>query len=353
MSISNIVTGVEVTCGAIGVTLAFLQVMRLREGYPILRFLTYAAFTLTLGGVAFGKYYAGTAPKRLMPIETSSPSAAIAGYSDAIRFSPTDADLYFRRGRTQYHLLKYPEAIRDFSKALDLSPNKPEYLVSRGFAYFAVGDVRSAESDFNRALGSGYQSPEANLAYGMILENDGKFQEAINKYTAALSRSDLESANRCSALTSRANAYRGLKMYAEAERDDTDVIASCDKVSREGGVSREDGFVNRGTDKYLAGDHAGALADWEEALRLDPNDAVVFKNRAEMYMDDDRPELALADYNRYLQIRPDDAYSYSVRAGIYERLGDSSRAQVDRETGQELARTNRSKSYAAKSYYPQ
>jgi tetratricopeptide (TPR) repeat protein len=341
------VTAVEVTCGAIGVTLAFLQVIRLRESYPVLRFLTYAAFTLTLCSVAFGMFYADTAPKRLMPIETSSPLAAIAGYSDAIRFSPTDADLFFRRGRTEYHLLKYAEAIRDFSKALDLSPNKPEYLVSRGFAYFAMGDVRSAESDFSRALSSGYQSSEANLAYGMILENDGKFQEAINEYTAALSRPDLESANRCSALTERANAYRGLKMYTEAERDDTNVIASCDKISR------EDGFVNRGTDKYLIGDHVAALADWEEALQLDPNDAVVFKNRAEMYMDDGRPDMALADYNRYLQIRPDDAYTYLVRAGLYERLGDSIRAQLDRETGQELARTNRAKSYAAKSFYPQ
>lgn len=313
--------------------------------YPILRFATYGAFLLTVGGVAFGEYYAGTAPRRLRPIERNKPLVAIAGYTEAIRLNPSESELYFRRGRTDFHLGRYADAIQDLTRALELSPNKPEYLASRGFSFLLAGDIRSAEPDISRALKSGYQDPEAQMAQGMILQSQGKLQDAVKEYTAALSRSDFDAVSRCATLVNRGNVYWLLKSYAEAEEDDTTVINSCE------GPDRENAFVNRGIVRASKGDRAAAFGDWEEALRLDPNDPVVFKDRAESYIDEGRLQLALEDYTRYLQLRPDDAYTYLVRSSLYERLGESMLAQSDRETAQEMIRTNRGRSYGPMPYY--
>jgi tetratricopeptide (TPR) repeat protein len=347
LGVASWVVKIQVVFGCIGIALAIFQIMKAGKTFAFLRVATYVAFAITVGGVAFGNYYAGRAPRSLRPIEVSAPAIAIAGYTEAIRLNPVDTTLFFRRGRADFHLHKYADAIRDFDRALDMSPNNPQYLASRGFAYLFTGDIRSAETDINRALASGYRDPELNMTAGMILHHDEKFQEAIDQYTLALSQSDLDLVNRCSTLINRGNAYRMLKLYAKAEEDDTSAIAICDSSSR------EDGFVNRGEDKWLRGDRSSAIADWGEALRLDPNDPVVFKSRAEAYIDEGHLDLAVADYDRYLQLRPDDAYTYLVRARLYERLGDLVRAQSDREVAQELTRTNRAKSYGTpKLLYP-
>jgi tetratricopeptide (TPR) repeat protein len=204
-----------------------------------------------------------------------------------------------------------------------------------------LGDDRSAETDLKRVIGSRYQDPEANMVYGLLLQSRGRLQEALREYDVALSSSDLEASGRCSTQFNRGNIYLMLKSYAEAEQDFDQVIisSSCDETER------EDAFVNRANVRSLTGNRAGALADWQEALRLDPNDPVVFKNRGGEYIDDGRFQLALDDYNRYLSLRPDDDEAYIVRSTLYEDLGDPQRARSDRETAQELFRTHRSRSY--------
>lgn len=346
LSAASLVITIQVVCGCVAIALALFQLILVGKTYAFLRSITYAAFTLTLVGVVFGKYYASTAPRRLKPIEKRAPVDAIVGYTEAIRLNPINADLYFRRGRTEFQLNQYADAIRDFNKTLDLSPNDPQYLANRGFASWFAGDHRSAKNDILQALAYGSQEPEVQMAHGLILEYDDQFQQAINEYTTALSRSDLDASSRCATLTNRGNSYRALKLFTEAEADDNNVVASCQ------GPWREDALVHRGIDRWQTGDHAAALADWEEALRLDPNGPVVFENRAELYTDENRLGLALADYNRYLQIRPDDAFTHLVRAGVYRRLGDLSSAQADEETGKYLDRTNHGKSYGPKLFAP-
>jgi tetratricopeptide (TPR) repeat protein len=349
MTSMRILSYVPVAFGFLVILLVFAQVFRssLGKGSHFLRVVTYLAFFLTVGGVGFGEYYASTAPKRFHAIEVSMPAVALAGYSEAISLNPSDAELYYRRGRTAYGLHKYADAIQDFTKALELSRNNPKYLISRASSFLLLGDDHSADDDIKRALGFHQQDPELNMINGILQERRGLLQDALKEYTAALSRSELGPANRCSTLFNRGNVYLQLKAYAEADQDYSRVIEGCNDPEQ-----REDALVNRGGVRGFIGNRAGALADLEEALRLSPNDPVIFKNRAGEYIDEGRPQLALDDSNRYLQLRPDDGIAYMIRSTLYDKLGDRQRAQLDRDTAQELFRTNRSRSYGPPGVLP-
>jgi tetratricopeptide (TPR) repeat protein len=40
-----------------------------------------------------------------------------------------------------------------------------------------------------------------------------------------------------------------------------------------------EGFVNRGLAKYNLGDYQGAIADYNQAIQIKPDDAVAYNNR--------------------------------------------------------------------------
>ena len=178
-SIASLIAITQILFGSAVVFLVFFQVMKRIRNYEILPYLTYGAFILTLCGIAFGKYYAGTAPRRLKSIEVSRPLAAIAGYTEAIHLNPGEADLYFRRGRTDFNLKRYEDAVIDFTKALDISPGNSQYLASRGMAYLFMGKFDLAEGDVNLAIKKGFRDSEVKLAEGMLSETYGRYPEAI------------------------------------------------------------------------------------------------------------------------------------------------------------------------------
>lgn len=335
---ASLLVKIQIVSGGAGIALAFFQLMRFGKTYPLLRPLTYAAFILAVAGVAFGEYYAGRAPGRLKPIEATRPLAAIAGYTDAIRLNPGNSDLYFRRGRTDFNLKRYPDAVIDFTKALELSPGEPEYLASRGMAFLFMGKINSAEEDINLAIKGGYQDPEVKMAQGMLSESRGRYPEAIAEYTDALAH-DLVQINRCSALLNRGVVYMLEEDYLSARKDFAQAIAACE------GGSQESAFVDRGNANKAIGDYEAALSDWQAALSLDPNDPVIFRDRAEMNRDLGRLDSAISDYSRYLELRPDDAYSFIVRSEIYKQTGDLKNAEADRRTADDLIKTNRARVY--------
>lgn len=77
-----------------------------------------------------------------------------------------------------------------------------------------------------------------------------------------------------------------------------------------------------------------ALADYTEAIRLDPKDFVPYRNRAVVHNRKGDYQKAVADCTEALRLNPKDPYAYLWRGRSYAKLGESAKAQADlREAG--------------------
>ena len=79
-----------------------------------------------------------------------------------------------------------------------------------------------------------------------------------------------------------------------------------------------------------------AIEDWDEAIRLDPQDADAYNNRGIAYHDLGEYQRAIEDYDEAIRLNPQAAYAYYNRGLAYERLGRQEQADRDFAKAKEL-----------------
>jgi tetratricopeptide (TPR) repeat protein len=75
--------------------------------------------------------------------------------------------------------------------------------------------------------------------------------------------------------------------------------------------------------------HKGAVADYSEALRINPNFAVAYYHRRNIRYRLGDNQGAVADYNEAVRINPNFAEVYTHRGNARDDLGDSQGALAD------------------------
>ncbi|MBR1246084.1 tetratricopeptide repeat protein [Bradyrhizobium sp. AUGA SZCCT0169] len=88
-------------------------------------------------------------------------------------------------------------------------------------------------------------------------------------------------------------------------------------------------FNNRGAAYNEQGDNERAIADFNEAIRLDPKFVMAFNNRGNAYSDQGDNDRAIADYNETIRLDPKFARAFQNRGSAYHDKGDNDRAIAD------------------------
>jgi tetratricopeptide (TPR) repeat protein len=123
-----------------------------------------------------------------------------------------------------------------------------------------------------------------------------------------------------------AYANRGLGWRSKGDNDRA--IADLDEAIRID-PRHAPAYVSRGWSWHIKHDEERAISDLNEAIRLDSNNAEAYAARGAIYETQKDLDRALSDYDAWTRIQPNNHYAYFARGSVYERKKDYDRALVD------------------------
>ncbi|MCB9361433.1 MAG: tetratricopeptide repeat protein [Flavobacteriales bacterium] len=155
------------------------------------------------------------------------------------------------------------------------------------------------------------------------LFNSNKFNEAIELFTNFLA----EQPNHADALFFRAICYRKIEKYELSVADFTAIIK---RLSDEATI-----FSERAVSYYHLKNYKAAVDDLNKAVELEPNNPYRYSSRAYIraYIDIDG---AMADYERAIELDPQDDISYNNLGLLQENQGSMRKAQENFERNKQI-----------------
>jgi tetratricopeptide (TPR) repeat protein/S1-C subfamily serine protease len=229
----------------------------------------------------------------------------------------TTASQWLERGNQLWRLRRYPEAIQAFEAAIK---QKPEFI---HLAYYGKG----------LALGSSGKYPEAITALQQAVQSQPDFVPAwdnlsvvhresnqLDKALAAINQAIQLQPNNPNWYNQKYLVLMDLKRYREA-------AAAINKAIE---LSPRTAFYNnRGIVRNELGDKPGAIDDYNQAIKINPNLAQAYNNRGIVRDDLGDKQGAIDDYNQAIKINPNYAQAYYNRGNVRDDLGDKQGAIDD------------------------
>ncbi len=120
------------------------------------------------------------------------------------------------------------------------------------------------------------------------------------------------------AFTNRGLAYKSKSQWDKAIADFSEAIRlEPDFVTA---------YNSRGNAYYGKGQFDRAIKDYDKAIRLNPDLAEAFGNRGNVYRKKGKIDRALEDYDKAIHLRPDDGKIFADRGLAYEKNGAPTQA---------------------------
>ena len=188
----------------------------------------------------------------------------------------------------------------------------------------ADGRRHSETKEYDRAIAdySEYiqlipNDPFGYLKRGVVRHAAGKHREAISDYTRALELEKAANAGYGAGLHyNRANVYRDLGEYDKAIADYDEAVRIDPKYQH--------AIVSRGSVRNSKGDYDRAIADLDLALKIDPTDVIAYQHRAYARTRTRVYVGAVSDYGEAIKLRKDSPIALNGRAWLLATCADAS-----------------------------
>ena len=207
----------------------------------------------------------------------------------------------------------------------DAALTSSRYYIERAIARTEHGDLYGALSDAERAVDLNPKDGDAYLTRGRGNAGIGRHEQAIVDFTQAPDYPD--------------NSYFPRPMFlffCYWDRADSKVALG----NQAGAIADYDSAIkwnpnipevyhNRGHCKAELGNHAGAIADYDSAIKLNINIPEVYHNRGHCKAELGNHAGAIADYDHAIKLNQTDAAAYLNRGISKAELGDHAGAIAD------------------------
>jgi lipoprotein NlpI len=207
-----------------------------------------------------------------------------------MQIKPRNEYFYYFRAESFSLLGELDRAIADYDRIIELNPQSRSVYGCRGVAYARKGDYDRAIADFDRVIQLAHQGQGTPGDRQTQLQ--GQDADPISASVAG----------------------------------ESIALASAD-----GPVLRA-----RGGAYHAKGDLDRAIADYDEAIRLNPKDKDAFGLRANAYKAKGDFGHSLADYDQLVQLDAKDARAYFHRARVYWQMASFAKSLADLDQATQL-----------------
>ena len=285
---------------------------------------------------------------------------AIADFSKAIKIDGDFANAYLNRGELHGNAGDYERAIADLTRAIDIDENSTNAYIDRGLAYDRSGDYEEAIADFTKAIEIDEDSALAYLGRGASRGLRGDYERAIADLTRAI---EIDK-NSALAYVDRGEFYCEVGDYERAIADLTRAIkidknfvgAYCNRVVAYTSIRKYDLAIadldtameltpdNEELQQLLprARDELVRLRDYTaecyRKIEKYPHDPVGWHRRGCLWLDNEDYELAIADFDKALRLDPESAEAWTHLGLAHAGNGDYDRAIASFDRAVELGR---------------
>jgi tetratricopeptide (TPR) repeat protein len=296
--------------------------------------------------------------------EARNHQAAIASLTQAIAKSPDQVSLYLQRAKAHQALKNWKAAIADYTQAIAIAPQTSDLYVERAQLYEQTQQNERAIADYEKAQQLSLGGYSADLIVRPLLfhyletKQKQKALSLINDSISAINSKLPKSQASIQIEVHRLMATCTIQMYFQ---DWAQAMTDCDTVTR---LMPEQmaAFYFRGRAAEELGNLAQAKQDYRRVLAIAPNrslpDALRQVNPATRlpaeryyihntlanayylqgmarYGLDDLPG-AIATLNQALTLNPNAALVYRDRGLIYQALGQPEKAKQDLQKAAQL-----------------
>jgi tetratricopeptide (TPR) repeat protein len=247
--------------------------------------------------------------------QNKSGDEAIAGCDRAIASGKFDdellSDLYNGRGVERQNKGELDAAQADFAEAMRLNPKNAFAYGNRGRLNLVKKDYDAAITDYNKAIeiSPTYLSAYTGRGDAYLKKHDpGRAIEEYKKALALKPKAELK--QRIERALSEAYSNHGL-----AQKDDAAAISDYDEALK----LNPDNYAalnNRGAAFVRTGDYDRAIQDLDSALKLKTDSSVLFRNRGDAYRGKGDRERAIEDYKQALSLNPSEQTKKAVEAAL-------------------------------------
>jgi len=200
------------------------------------------------------------------------------------------------------------------------------FVASRGWNLRTHEILQLPENLKFRIIGENFGdlSCVLKVAFGNLERARNRYEQAAICFTEAIAGIPLERAQNLGMqyfYVYRGHKYLDLKQHAEAIADFTEAIRLDPQFAL--------AYNNRGFVYDQLGQHTEAIADYTEAIRLDPQFALAYNNRGAVYNALGQHTEAIADYTEAIRLDPQLMLAYNNRGSAYDSLGQYAEAVAD------------------------
>ena len=244
--------------------------------------------------------------------ERQERDAALKDCTRAIELKPDYRDVYYHRATVHLNRGDYDQAIADYDRTIAWDPDAVGALTLRGMAYAKKGDYDRAIADFTRAL---KLRPDFGMAEGGLAEA----QEAKARAAGGQSLGDPHAWCEGKALPQEG--------FAEELQ-----IKGCTQLIQSGKEKPRDlarHYFNRARAYNFQGDRSHAIADYAQAIRLNPSHAEAYGSRGMIYWLQHDYTRAVADLNQAIRKKPSSVLYLMYRGQSHAAAGRFGAAVTD------------------------